>query len=193
MVREARVERQTRETQIQCIINLDGSGKYTVETPSGFFTHMLESFACHGRFDLDLAVQGDVHVDLHHTVEDTGLVLGMAIDGALGERTGIERAGFWLFPMDEALVQVAVDLGGRPFSVVRGNLPQTSIGNFSTDLVHDFLYGLSVGLRANVHVHFLYGRSAHHLIEAMFKGLGKALRVAVRVTGGRVPSTKGQI
>ncbi len=194
MGRKATVERKTRETHIRCTVDLDGTGNYSIDTPSGFFTHMLESLACHGRFDIQLTARGDTHVDLHHTVEDTGLTLGMAIDKALGDRVGIERAGFWLFPMDEALVQVAVDLGGRSYAVIRGmTFGGAVIGDFSADLFHDFIYGLSTGMRANIHVTFLYGRSPHHMLESAFKGLGKALHMATRITGKQLPTTKGEL
>jgi imidazoleglycerol-phosphate dehydratase len=194
-LRRARIDRRTTETQIRLRLNLDGQGRYTVSTGIRFFDHMLELFTRHGGFDLDLSATGDLDVDLHHTVEDVGIALGEAVLAALGNKRGINRAGYFLMPMDETLALAAVDLSGRPFPVVDlSKIKAERVGDFPVELVQDFFEGFATAARANVHVKVLYGRSSHHQIEAMFKAFARALRVACskdRRLAKMLPSTKG--
>jgi imidazoleglycerol-phosphate dehydratase len=193
--RAATVARKTKETQIRCTLGVDGSGRYEVATGVPFLDHMLELFARHGFFDLALQAKGDLHVDYHHTVEDVGLVLGQALREALGDKAGIRRFGEATVPLDEALVQVVVDLSGRPFLVYEMKLAQHKIGQFDVELIHDFLLALVNQAGMNLHVRMLSGRNPHHVVEATFKGLARALDAAVardaRLTG--VLSTKGTL
>ncbi|WP_425803512.1 imidazoleglycerol-phosphate dehydratase HisB [Desulfitobacterium sp. Sab5] len=192
-MREANLERKTRETQIQVRINLEGSGEAQVKTGIGFFDHMLISFSRFGYFDLDLQAQGDLFVDPHHTIEDCGIVLGQALQKALGDRQGIERVGDALLPMDESLVQVALDLSNRPFLVWDVECPEGMIGDFPVEMAEEFFRALAVNAGITLHIHLLTGKNRHHIMEAIFKGVGRALGLAVRVnprfTG--VLSTKG--
>ena len=172
---------------------LDGSGGYTVATGIRFFDHMLELFARHGAFDLTIRATGDLDVDQHHTVEDVGIALGQAVSQALGSKRGINRAGYFVMPMDETLGVAAVDLSGRVHAVTDLNLAVERVGDLQAELVHDFFDGFAQGARANVHVKVLYGRSSHHQIEALFKAFARALRVACsrdRQLGEMLPSTK---
>lgn len=194
MSREALIERNTSETRIQTRLDLDGSGASTVRSGIPFFDHMLTLFAKHGLFDLDLTAQGDIEVDFHHTVEDSGITLGQALTRALGEKTGIRRYGVAHVPMDEALVRVVVDLSGRPYLAYNPPQRVEAIGgNFSFQLVEEFLRAFAVHGGMNLHVEILAGRDAHHMAEGVFKALARALddatRLDPRVTG--VPSTKG--
>jgi imidazoleglycerol-phosphate dehydratase len=192
--RIARFDRQTTETQIKGALAVDGRGRYEVRTGIRFFDHMLELFTRHGGFDLKLAATGDLDVDQHHTVEDVGIVLGEAVLKALGDRKGINRAGYFVMPMDETLAVAAVDLSGRPHAVVDLNVRVRMVGDLQTELVHDFFDGFASGARANVHVKVLYGRSSHHHIEAVFKAFARALRVACAKDARlarMLPSTKG--
>jgi imidazoleglycerol-phosphate dehydratase len=192
--RVARFDRQTTETQITGALTVDGRGRYDVRTGIRFFDHMLELFTRHGGFDLKLAAQGDLDVDQHHTVEDVGIVLGEAVLTALGDRKGINRAGYFVMPMDETLAVAAVDLSGRPHAVVDLKVRTRLVGDLQTELVHDFFDGFASGARANVHVKVLYGRSSHHHIEAVFKAFARALRVACAKDARlakMLPSTKG--
>jgi len=193
-VRTAQIERKTRETSIRMRINLDGAGNAEVSTGIGFFDHMLESFAKHGVFDIEVHADGDLTVDQHHTVEDTGIVLGKAVMKALGGMEGVVRSGFSLFPMDESLAVVAVDISGRPHTVMKVEFSDKTVGGFSTDLVHDFFHGFSSS-GFTVHVQVPYGRSDHHKIEAVFKAFGRALRMACDIDERRkgLPTTKGLI
>lgn len=195
MNRTASLVRKTRETDIALSIDLDGTGKASIDTGIPFFDHMLELFARHSLVDLDVKATGDIAVDYHHTVEDVGLALGTAIDQALGERRGIRRYGFFLLPMDEALVRVAIDLGGRPFLVYSVNCPRTHVRDFDIQLFEEFFRALSVQARMNLHAAHLYGAEAHHAAEGLFKGFAHALRMAVepdpRETG--IPSSKGTL
>ena len=193
-MRRASIERNTNETAIRAILLIDGRGKYKVSTGIRFFDHMLELFARHGGFDLQLHAHGDLDVDQHHTVEDVGIALGEAFDRALGNRRGILRAGYFLMPMDETLGLAAVDFGGRAVAVVETKVRATRVGDLQTELVSDFFEGFARGARANVHARVLYGRSSHHKIEALFKAFARALRVACsrdRRLGRMLPSTKG--
>jgi imidazoleglycerol-phosphate dehydratase len=193
MSRRGETVRETRETSIRVAVDLDGTGKASISTGVGFLDHMLELLAGHSLLDLDVEASGDLHVDEHHTVEDVGITLGMALAEALGERRGIRRYGF-LLPMDEALARVALDLGGRPFVVFEAEFSREKVGDLSTELVEDFVRGLAQHLGANIHVRVEYGRNDHHKIEAIFKALGRALRAAIERDPrleDRVPSTKG--
>jgi imidazoleglycerol-phosphate dehydratase len=194
-LRRARIDRRTTETQIRLQIDLDGRGRYEVRTGIRFFDHMLELFARHGGFDLTIAATGDLDVDAHHTVEDVGIALGEAVLQALGNKRGINRAGYFLMPMDETLAVAAVDLSGRPFPVVDlKNVRAERVGDLPVELVQDFFEGFATAARANVHVKVLYGRSSHHQIEAVFKAFARALRVACakdRRLAKMLPSTKG--
>jgi imidazoleglycerol-phosphate dehydratase len=193
--RRASVERKTKETEVRVQLGLDGSGSYDVSTGIAFLDHMLESFAKHGLFDLQLRAKGDLEVDTHHTVEDVGITLGQALREALGSARGIRRYGSCVLPMAEAKVEVAVDVSNRPYLVYRVELPNDRIGAFDVSLVEDFLYALSQNAGLDLHVDQRYGRSPHHVVEAIFKGLARALRAAVevdpRVEG--VPSVKGTL
>jgi len=193
-MRSASVERITKETQIRGSLKLDGRGRYDISTGIRFFDHMLELFAKHGAFDLKLKATGDLDVDQHHTVEDVGIVLGELVSKALGDRKGINRAGYFLMTMDETLAVVALDLGGRPALVYEDKVKVRLVGDLQTELVTDFFEGFARGARANVHVKTMYGRSNHHKIEAIFKAFARALRVACsrdRQLAGMLPSTKG--
>jgi imidazoleglycerol-phosphate dehydratase len=192
--RSASFDRRTTETQIRGRLVVDGRGRYDVGTGIRFLDHMLELFARHGGFDLSLHATGDLDVDQHHTVEDIGIVLGEAVLDALGNRRGINRAGYFVMPMDETLAVAAIDLGGRPHAVVNLKLKVKRVGDLQAELVHDFFEGFAIGARANVHVNVLYGRSSHHHIEAVFKAFARALRVACSRDARlarMLPSTKG--
>lgn len=191
--RRAAITRETAETRIALQIVLDGGGQYAVTTGIRFLDHMLELLARHGAFDLTLRAAGDLDVDQHHTVEDVGIALGQAVSQALGSKRGINRAGYFVMPMDETLGVAAVDLGGRTHAVTDLNLAVERVGDLQAELVHDFFDGFAQGARANVHVKVLYGRSSHHQIEALFKAFARALRVACsrdRQLGEMLPSTK---
>jgi imidazoleglycerol-phosphate dehydratase len=193
-MRRALIDRRTTETTIALALRLDGKGQYRVSTGIRFLDHMLELFARHGGFDLDVTASGDLDVDQHHTVEDLGIALGEAVSKALGNRRGINRAGYFVMPMDETLAVAAVDLGGRPHTVVNLKVAARRVGDLQTELVHDFLEGFAIGARANVHVKVMYGRSSHHKIEAVFKAFARALRVACardKRLARLLPSTKG--
>ncbi|MGE5814707.1 MAG: imidazoleglycerol-phosphate dehydratase HisB [Acidobacteriota bacterium] len=193
-MRRAVLTRNTTETRIAIALNLDGKGQYEVSTGIRFLDHMLELLARHGGFDLKVQARGDLDVDQHHTVEDVGIALGEAWSRALGNRRGINRAGYFVMPMDETLGVAAVDLGGRPHSVVDLRLRVTRVGDLQSELLTDFFGGFAQGARANVHLKVLYGRSSHHQVEALFKAFGRALRMACsRDTRLKktMPSTKG--
>ena len=193
-MRRALIDRRTTETAISMSLGLDGRGRYEVTTGIRFFDHMLELFARHGAFDLRLTAKGDLDVDQHHTVEDVGIALGEAVSKALGTRRGINRAGYFVMPMDETLAVAAVDLGGRPHTVVDLRVTARRVGDLQTELVQDFFEGFAAAARANVHVKVLYGRSNHHQVEAVFKAFARALRVACAKDARlakMLPSTKG--
>lgn len=195
MGRSASVKRQTKETDIRISLNLDGTGKSEISTGIGFFDHMLEGFSRHGFFDLDVLVKGDLHVDGHHTVEDTGIVLGNAIKEALGDKVSIKRFGSCILPMDDALCLCAVDLGGRPYFNFDCTVHAPMVGEFDTELVREFFYAVSYTSGMNLHIKMLDGINAHHMIEAIFKAFAKALDEAsskdARIT--EVLSTKGSL
>jgi imidazoleglycerol-phosphate dehydratase len=192
-LRCARIDRNTAETRIALTLTLEGRGRYNVRTGIRFFDHMLELFARHGGFDLTLKCNGDLDVDQHHTVEDVGIALGEAVREAVGDKRGINRAGYFLMPMDETLAVAAIDLSGRPACVVDLRKPAARVGDLTTELVADFFDGFASSARANVHVKVMYGRSSHHKIEAAFKAFARALRVAVakdKQLARVLPSTK---
>jgi imidazoleglycerol-phosphate dehydratase len=193
-VRRAVINRRTKETRISVRLGLEGQGRYSIRTGIRFLDHMLELVARHGAFDLRIEADGDLDVDQHHTVEDLGIALGEAVSRAIGTRRGINRAGYFVMPMDETLAVAAIDLGGRPHAVVDLKVRAARVGDLQTELVHDFFDGFALGARANVHVKVLYGRSSHHHIEAVFKAFARALRVACakdRRLARMLPSTKG--
>jgi imidazoleglycerol-phosphate dehydratase len=193
-VRRAVIDRRTRETQIRVRIGIEGKGRYDVRSGIRFLDHMLELVARHGGFDLDIHADGDLDVDQHHTVEDLGIALGEAVSRALGTRRGINRAGYFIMPMDETLAVAAIDLGGRPHAVVDLGLKVERVGDLQSELVTDFFEGFALGARGNVHVKVLYGRSSHHHVEAVFKAFARALRFACsrdKQLSRTLPSTKG--
>ena len=195
-MRRAVIARDTRETSVRLKFAIEGRGRYEISTGIRFFDHMLELFTRHGAFDLSLAVRGDLDVDQHHTVEDAGIALGEAVSQALGSRRGINRAGYFVMPMDETLAVAAIDLSGRPHAIVDLRLKVKSVGDLQSELVQDFFEGFAQGARANVHVKVLYGRSSHHQVEAVFKAFARALRVACskdKQLAKALPSTKGLI
>ena len=203
MARIGNVERITGETKIKLELNLDGSGKCSVKNPIGFFDHMLKSFCKHGMFDLTGELAGDLEVDQHHTIEDTGIVLGECFKQALGDCAGIFRSGFFIYPMDESLIQAAVDFGGRPYLVCNSNLTGTPLvstssanSSFQTDCFEDFWQGFVNSAQCNLHIDVIRGRSDHHKVEGCFKAVSRALRAATEIDPrreGSIPSTKGVI
>lgn len=204
-MRTATVERITKETQIKLSLNIDGSGKYDVKNPVGFFEHLLQSFCKHGMFDLSGEIQGDLYVDQHHLIEDTGIVLGLLFSKALGNCAGIFRSGFFIYPMDESLLQASVDFGGRGFLVCNSQLsnvplvsvsPQGVSSSFQTDCFEDFWQAFVNSAQCNLHLDIIRGRSDHHKMEGLFKAASRAIRSAVEIDErrkGTIPSTKGVI
>jgi imidazoleglycerol-phosphate dehydratase len=193
-MRRAAIQRTTKETDIRAVLLIDGRGRYKVSTGIRFFDHMLELFAHHGGFDLQLEAKGDLDVDQHHTVEDVGIVLGQLFDKALGTKRGILRAGYFVMPMDETLGLAAVDFSGRTSTTVDSRVRTRLVGDLQAELVHDFFDGFARGARASVHARVLYGRSSHHKIESLFKAFARALRAACwrdRRMARLLPSTKG--
>ena len=197
MPRISHISRNTTETQIELEINLDGAGKYDVSLPDRagmpFFAHMLEQFAKHGGFDLKIVGNGDVQIDGHHLVEDLGIALGLALNEAVGDKRGIARYGSCVLPMDEVLVVGAVDFCGRAYLRLDWNLNQERIGEFDIFLVREFLVGLSNNARINLHLNVLSGGNAHHVIEASFKALARTMKMALKVEGDELPTTKGML
>ena len=195
MERSSNAERNTKETKIKLELNIDGTGKTELNTGIGFFDHMLDGFARHGLFDLNVHVDGDLHVDSHHTIEDTGIVLGSAIKDAVGDKKGIRRYGSCILPMDEALVLCAVDLSGRPYLVFDGQFTTDRCGDMDTEMAREFFYAISYAAGMNLHIKVLYGSNNHHIMEAMFKAFAKALDAATtsdpRIID--VLSTKGSL
>ena len=194
-MRTSKINRKTKETDISINLNLDGTGKNNIDTGIGFFDHMLEGFSKHGFFDLDVKIDGDLRVDGHHSVEDCGIVLGNAIKEAVGDKAGIKRYGYFVLPMDEVLVLCAVDLCGRPYLNFDYEFKASMVGDFDTELVHEFFYAVSYSAGMNLHIKVFDGGNAHHVIEAMFKAFAKALDMATsaepRIEG--VLSTKGAL
>jgi len=195
-MRKAQLKRKTKETEVSVSLNIDGKGRYMVDTPIGFFSHMLETFSKHSLCDIKLKAKGDLQVDQHHLVEDCGVVLGKAFSLTLGGKKGINRAGYFIFPMDDALAIVACDLGGRPFLQFKATFRRRFCGELETDLIEDFFYGFAVGAAANIAIRVASGRNDHHKIEAIFKAFAKAMKMACskdRRMIKEIPSTKGVI
>jgi len=195
-MRQASVTRTTKETDISVSLDLDGTGKSDIETGIGFFDHMLDQLSRHGLIDLTVRTKGDLHIDMHHTVEDTGIALGQAVKKALGDMAGISRYADVHLPMDETLTRVAVDVSGRPFLVFKVDIPKAKIGEFDTELVEEFFRAFVFNAGLTLHIENLYGVNSHHIVESSFKGLARALRAAVEIDprrAGVVPSTKGQL
>ncbi|QHL90103.1 imidazoleglycerol-phosphate dehydratase HisB [Sphingomonas changnyeongensis] len=195
-MRQATITRNTSETRIAVSVNLDGTGEYRVATGIGFLDHMLEQLARHSLIDLDVAVEGDLHIDQHHTTEDCALAIGEAISRALGERRGIMRYGHAYAPMDEALTRAAIDISGRPYLVWKLDFTQTKLGEWDTELVEHWFHSFAQTAGLTLHVENLYGRNNHHLVESAFKALARALRQAVTIDprkAGDIPSTKGTL
>ena len=193
MSRSAEISRSTNETQVELSLSLDGSGQGTRHSGVGFFDHLLDALAHHGGLDLELRVEGDLETGPHHSVEDTGLALGQALDRALGERAGIRRFGHAVVPMDEARSSCVIDVSGRPFLAFEGEFPAERVESFDTDLVEEFLRSLASTAKLTLHLRVEAGTNAHHMVEASFKAFARALRAAVEIdpAGGGVPSTKG--
>jgi imidazoleglycerol-phosphate dehydratase len=195
-MRRATVERKTRETEISVTVNVDGAGRSAIATGIGFFDHMLDQLARHSLIDIEISAKGDLHIDDHHTVEDTGIALGQALRKALGDLKGVSRYADVALPMDEVLTKVAVDVSGRPFLVFRTEFPAAKIGQFDTQLVREFFQAFAMNAGITLHVETLYGVNAHHIAESCFKGLARALRLAIEIDPrqqGQVPSTKGTL
>ena len=195
MTRTATIERKTNETEISLTVNLDGTGQSSIQTGVGFFDHMLDLFTRHAAIDLQVVANGDLHVDAHHTVEDVGICLGLAIRDALGDKKGIRRYGHFTLPMDESLVTAAIDLSGRCHVVFDASFPSGKIGEFDTELVEEFWRGFAGNALCNLHILLHHGSNSHHISEAIFKGVARAFRMAIesdgRMTG--IPSTKGAL
>jgi imidazoleglycerol-phosphate dehydratase len=195
-MRAAKISRKTKETEIDAAVDLDGTGAAKIATGIGFFDHMLEQLARHSLIDMAISAKGDLHIDQHHTVEDTGIALGQAIRQALGDRAGIARYADALLPMDETLTRVAIDVSGRPFLVYKTAFARPKIGEFDTELVREFFQAFVMNAGVTLHVETLYGENAHHISESCFKGLARALRIAIAVDPrqkGAIPSTKGTL
>jgi imidazoleglycerol-phosphate dehydratase len=195
MKRKVKAKRKTSEVEVFVELGLDGRGNYSIETGIPFFDHMLSQFAKHGYFDLVIKAKGDIEVDYHHTVEDVGLTLGEAFLEALGDKKGIARFGEAFVPFDETLVFAAVDLSGRPYFIYRVSIPKGKIGSFDVELAEEFFKSLSNALRCNLHIELKYGENLHHIVEAMFKAVGRALDKASRIDprSEEIPSTKGML
>ena len=195
-MRQAQIQRITNETNINVSINLDGEGVTNINSGIGFFDHMLNLFAVHGRFDLDVECEGDIEVDGHHSIEDIGIALGTAIKNALGDKRGINRYGTFYLPMDEALAFVSLDISGRPYLVYYGGEMSPMIGGYDTELTEEFLRALAFNAGITLHVKIIYGKNSHHKVEAIFQALGHALRIAVESDPrmkNKIPSTKGAL
>ena len=195
MIRNAKIDRITNETNIKLDLNLDGSGKSTIKTGIPFFDHMLDQFTFHSQIDLELDAKGDLGIDYHHTVEDCGICLGTAFSKALGDKKGINRYGFFLLPMDDALIRVSLDFSGRSFLIWNVKFPTSSVGNFDLELVREFFNSFSANSRATIHVDMLHGFNSHHISEAVFKSMGKAIKMAITKDQrlDSIPSTKGSL
>lgn len=190
-MRKSKIERNTKETQISLSLDLDGQGKYNVDTGIGFFDHMLTLFACHSGFDFSVVCQGDVRVDGHHSIEDIGIVLGKALTESLGNKVGIKRYSHVMIPMDESLASVAVDVSGRPYLVFNAEGMKGKVGDFDIELVEEFFRAVASYGGLTIHVNLLYGSNNHHKIEAIFKAFARALKESVTVVGDKIPSSKG--
>ncbi|TFV72353.1 imidazoleglycerol-phosphate dehydratase HisB [Bradyrhizobium frederickii] len=195
-MRTATIKRKTKETEIEVSVNLDGTGVANIATGIGFFDHMLDLLARHSRIDLTVRAVGDLHIDYHHTTEDTGIALGQAVKQALGNMAGITRYAGVHMPMDETLSRVVIDISGRPFLVFKADFPRDKIGEFDTELVREWFQAFAINAGVTLHVETLYGDNSHHIAESCFKGLARALRTAVAIdpkAAGEIPSTKGSL
>ena len=194
-MRTSQIDRITNETNIKLVLNLDGAGRGTIKTNIPFFDHMLDQLTFHFQTDLDLTAQGDLEIDYHHTVEDCGICLGKAFSEAMGDKKGINRYGFFLLPMDDALIRVALDFSGRSFLSWKVRFPTNSVGDFDLELVREFINSFSTNSGATIHVEMLDGFNSHHISEAIFKGMGKAIKIAVAKDQrwDSIPSTKGSL
>ena len=194
-MRSATIDRTTNETKVNLILNLDGVGKSTIKTNVPFFDHMVDQLTFHSQIDLELRAQGDVEIDYHHTVEDCGICLGKAFSEAMGDKKGIKRYGFFLLPMDDALIRVALDFSGRSFLSWKVRFPTSSVGDFDLELVREFFNSFSANSGATIHVEMLDGFNSHHISEAIFKGMGKAIKMAIARDErlDSIPSTKGTL
>ncbi|MBQ3460411.1 MAG: imidazoleglycerol-phosphate dehydratase HisB [Solobacterium sp.] len=192
-MRAVKLERETKETRVECELNLDGEGKSAVDTGIGFFNHMLELLAFHSGMNLYIDANGDLDVDDHHTIEDCGILIGQALRKALGSRAGIARYGSFTLPMDEVLASVNLDISGRPYLVFNCEFQRDQIGMMATEMVEEFMRAFAVNAGITLHVNVHYGKNDHHKAEAIFKALGRALKEAVRVSGDQIPSSKGML
>ena len=195
-MRTGSIERDTKETRIRVAVNLDGTGSYDVHTGIGFLDHMVEQFSRHSLIDVEMRVEGDLHVDQHHTTEDSAIALGQALSQALGDKGGIARYGQAFSPMDETLARVALDISGRPWCVWRAGFSQTKLGEWDTELIEHWFQSVAQTAGLTLHIELLYGSNNHHICEAIYKGFARAMRAAVEVDprkGGAIPSTKGQL
>lgn len=195
MIRESIVERKTNEVEVCVKINIDGEGKYKIDTGIPFFNHMLEQLAKHGLFDIEISAKGDTEIDFHHTVEDVGIALGEAFNQALGDKKGINRYGFSSIPFDETLSSSSLDLSGRPFFIFKVEMPSTKVGEFDVELTREFFQSFTNNLKANIHIETKYGTNNHHIIESIFKSIAKSLDVATTYDSrsNSIPSTKGNL
>ncbi len=195
-MRKARVERKTKETSISCEVNLDGTGKYNISTGIGFLDHMTEQLSRHGLIDIDLKAEGDLHIDFHHTTEDSGIVIGQAVAQAIGDKKGIRRYGHAYIPMDETLSRVALDFSSRPYLIWKVDFSRDKIGDMDTELFKEWFGAFAQSAGITLHVENLYGTNNHHIIESCFKGLARALKVAMEIdprSSSEIPSTKGSL
>ena len=195
MIRESIVKRKTNEVEVYIKINIDGEGKYKIDTGIPFFNHMLEQLAKHGLFDIEISAKGDTEIDFHHTVEDVGIALGEAFNQALGDKKGINRYGFSSIPFDETLSSSSLDLSGRPFFIFKVEMPSTKVGEFDVELTREFFQSFTNNLKANIHIETKYGTNNHHIIESIFKSIAKSLDVATTYDSrsNSIPSTKGNL
>ena len=195
MIRDSIVERKTNEVEVYVKINIDGEGKYKIDTGIPFFNHMLEQLAKHGLFDIEISAKGDTEIDFHHTVEDVGIALGEAFNQALGDKKGINRYGFSSIPFDETLSSSSLDLSGRPFFIFKVEMPSTKVGEFDVELTREFFQSFTNNLKANIHIETKYGTNNHHIIESIFKSIAKSLDVATTYDSrsNSIPSTKGNL
>ena len=195
MIRESIVKRKTNEVEVYVKINIDGEGKYKIDTGIPFFNHMLEQLAKHGLFDIEISATGDTEIDFHHTVEDVGIALGEAFNQALGDKKGINRYGFSSIPFDETLSSSSLDLSGRPFFIFKVEMPSTKVGEFDVELAREFFQSFTNNLKANIHIETKYGTNNHHIIESIFKSIAKSLDVASAYDSrsNSIPSTKGNL
>ena len=195
MIRESIVKRKTNEVEVYVKINIDGEGKYKIDTGIPFFNHMLEQLAKHGLFDIEISAKGDTEIDFHHTVEDVGIALGEAFNQALGDKKGINRYGFSSIPFDETLSSSSLDLSGRPFFIFKVEMPSTKVGEFDVELTREFFQSFTNNLKANIHIETKYGTNNHHIIESIFKSIAKSLDVATTydLRSNSIPSTKGNL